>query len=321
MTASADPLVISDAATASRLHARLGIGTLASGHLTLQPVEAAWAMASGRIPEPQPGALSHLLSGQPELEVAFLAYSDLRDRGLPVRPAGNGLAVWERGWDPQRAPQAPPAYTVDAWAEREAVPWTRLWEAAQTNRIAAVVDDDGQTTYYRLSPADPRGEMPAADLPRANGTVLSDRVLVEGAAAAQLHAHGLGTLRDGRLVLSFVEAAHLARAGHLDLPASFPADAARRQAAFAATLDVYDDLRRRGVMPKSGLKFGAHLRAYVGDPDRDHARWLVHCCERAATLAWSDLARGVRLAHGVRKTFLAACAEPAQYVALAWFKP
>jgi tRNA-intron endonuclease, archaea type len=118
------------------------------------------------------------------------------------------------------------------------------------------------------------------------------------------------------LVLSFTEAEALRRRGVLDIP-SLESRAAV-QPHFKRTLAVFEALRRRGVVAKSGFKFGTHLRGYEGAPDEGHAKWLVQCVGEEP-LHWSDLARAIRVAHGVRKAFLLANGD--SFLRLSWFKP
>jgi len=84
-------------------------------------------------------------------------------------------------------------------------------------------------------------------------------------------------------------------------------------------------LREAGIVVRSGLRFGTHLRGYTGDPDAGHAPWLVHCTAAGEASAWTTLARGVRLAHGVKKEFLVAVLQDASagmaFVRVAWFRP
>ncbi|MHB8634027.1 MAG: hypothetical protein ACYDBQ_08695 [Thermoplasmatota archaeon] len=293
---------VADAAVARRLMER-GLGSMSDGTLRLEPVEAAWAIASGRL---EGETLPEYLRAHPGLEVSYLAYSDLRERGLQVR-AGNPLVVMER-----RLPT--PAYEVECHAEREPLAWTALADAARRRRVVAVVDDDGEVTHYRLSLEEPSGSVVEAKLPVAVGHPLGDRVLVEGPPARRYHElECVGTLHDGRLLLSNLEAEALRRRGVLQI-APLPD--------LGATLDVHAALRRRGVATRSGLRFGTHLRGYRMPPGEAHADWLIQCCRPDESIPWSSLSRGVRLAHGVRKVFLAAaCAPEALFVRLDWFRP
>jgi len=296
---------------AGRLWNRHAIGERgARGSLHLLPVEAAHALLHGWIEvhgDKGPVGLADLLTGNGAgTETQFLAYRDLRDRGLVVRQDGNHWAVWDRA----KAPPEPPAYRVVAAAERDPVPVSELasWSAAGT--VAAIVDDDADVTYYRLGSATPEGKcLPPEG--RARARRLADRVLVE---AHDLWSERVRPAGTRPVFLSLVEAEALAAFGRLDLP--------RGPAAPEALVRVAADLWRRGVIPRSGYRFGTHLRGYRDDPGAAHAEYLIHVASPGDRLPWTDISRGVRLAHGVRKRFLVAENAPQlRYHEVAWFRP
>jgi tRNA-intron endonuclease len=305
------------------------VGTPLPGNtLDLTLVEAAWCVEGGRLEveaDGEPLALPRLLERAARdgerTEVDYLAYRDLRERGLVVRHGGEAgsFLVWPRGQGPPQAPW----FEMQVCAERADVTTDALQAWAAQRRVAAVVDEDGAVTYYQAGTAEPGGTVQAGHLPPASGLLLDDRVLVDDpvASAAYAERESFGTRVGPRLVLSLTEAESLRRRGILSVPSILSERARGHQAHFDRTLPIYLDLRRRGVVPKSGLKFGTHLRAYQGDPEREHAQWLIHCAGAGDRLAWSEIARAVRLAHGVRKEFLVAIGPQAAYVGLAWMRP
>lgn len=72
---------------------------------------------------------------------------------------------------------------------------------------------------------------------------------------------------------------------------------------------VFRDLRDRGLVVRSGLKYGTHFRVYERGvrPKKgvrapwEHAKYLVHAISEGQTYAIPELARFVRLAHSVKK--------------------
>jgi len=72
---------------------------------------------------------------------------------------------------------------------------------------------------------------------------------------------------------------------------------------------VYRDLRVRGYVVKSGLKYGTHFRVYErGVRPRkgrrsvqEHAKFLVHATSESYQCSVPELTRLVRLAHSVKK--------------------
>jgi tRNA-intron endonuclease len=66
---------------------------------------------------------------------------------------------------------------------------------------------------------------------------------------------------------------------------------------------AYADLRSRGYVVKTGLKFGSHFRVYErGErPGDAHSKFLVHAVPEGFKVTSTELARAVRLAHSVKK--------------------
>ncbi|MEA3203297.1 MAG: tRNA-intron endonuclease, archaea type [Thermoplasmata archaeon] len=311
-----DGVEVVDPVQATRLYQKGFIGEPRPGNLLrLSLVEAAWLCTQGRLELPG-GAAGLLARGAAQgnrTEVAFLAYSDLRARGLVARHAEGGFLVWPRGDGPPK----PHAYMVQVAAEGDAVDGAALSAAAQSSSILAVVDEDGAVTHYKVEQEAPAGSCPPGPLPKAKGVLLADRVLVADADAAQAYAQKefLGTPSPAGLVLSIVEAAALQARGVLAVPGL------DKRARTAHGLAAYTALRDAGVVVKSGFRFGTHLRGYAGDPEEGHALWLVQCLDEDEALHWSALSRAIRLAHGVRKRFLVAIGAQPMFVALTWFKP
>lgn len=75
--------------------------------------------------------------------------------------------------------------------------------------------------------------------------------------------------------------------------------------------EVYKNLRDRGYIVKSGLKYGTHFRVYdrgikpkKGERSAiEHARYLVHATTEDMSYSIPEIARIIRLAHSVKKKF------------------
>lgn len=335
-------VTVADVAAANRLHNKALAGTPQPGNtLRLTSVEAAHCVAQGWLEVPAPGPVAGagtggaprllgwadlVATGGPRAATEHLVYRDLRDRGLVARvppgPPGR-YDVLPRGATAGQAPD----YHVAAHAAGDPVPVTDLLQGAATRLVAAVVDDDHAVTHYRMERADPRGSAAPQAVPAAPARAVAGRVLVtEPAAVAALRAQWLGTPLGDAQALSRLEAEHLRTAGQLRRDAEATGgrpDAASAPTPPPAVQATYDALRAAGLVVRSGFRFGTHLRAYDGAPDESHAPWLVQCAGPRDELAWETLARGVRLAHGVRKEFLVAVATGArvEFVRLSWFRP
>ncbi len=76
---------------------------------------------------------------------------------------------------------------------------------------------------------------------------------------------------------------------------------------------VYEDWRLTGYVVKTGFKFGTHFRIYFPGaspiktgPEWMHSRHVIHVFPRKDKLLISEWARAIRVAHGVKKTFILA---------------
>ncbi len=308
-----DTIVVKDTAEANRLHNKSLAGTPETGNtLRLHLVEAIDCMERGWLAIPGMTATNLLQHGAKtgaQTEVDHLCYRDLRERGLTVR-LHDGMTVWARG----KTTKDVPWFTTIAHSERTPVEVENL----QAGTVS-IVDEDGTVTHYEVNNAVLHGDWKPAELPRMEGILLDDRVLVERAAA--LADSAIGTPHGDGRILSLAEAEMLRQSGALTID-ELGAHARERHPGFDATLAVMQALAPAGVLTKSGFRFGTHLRAYADHPDKVHAEWLIHCVNPGDALQWSDLSRGVRLAHGVRKKFVVAiAAEPVRFIELAWFRP
>src|SRR3989338_6330643 len=69
-------------------------------------------------------------------------------------------------------------------------------------------------------------------------------------------------------------------------------------------LAVYSDLRKRGYIVNTALKFGAEFRVYDKGyrPGAAHARWILYTAKEYEKLSWHDFAAKNRIAHSAAKS-------------------
>jgi tRNA-intron endonuclease len=102
----------------------------------------------------------------------------------------------------------------------------------------------------------------------------------------------------------------------------FLAYAQNIQPDIARRLRVYQHLRSRGLVPKTGFKFGSHFRVYRQEIGEGHAPYLVHVIPAEYTATWAEISRAVRLANSVRKQMIfAVVGEDISYVRLKRMTP
>jgi len=80
----------------------------------------------------------------------------------------------------------------------------------------------------------------------------------------------------------------------------------RRDKKIEQKLVVFGDLRKKGYIVKTALKFGAEFRVYEKGvkPGEDHAMWILDTVKESENLHWHDFAAKNRVAHSTRKNLL-----------------
>jgi len=122
-------------------------------------------------------------------------------------------------------------------------------------------------------------------------------------------------LDDGRVQLSLIEALYLVEKKRLlvydsknkliDFD-SLMKKAQKSESNLWVRYAVYKDIRNRGYIIKTALKFGADFRIYDRGvkPGEDHARWVVFPVHEGSTLTWYEFAAKNRVAHSTKKRLL-----------------
>lgn len=80
---------------------------------------------------------------------------------------------------------------------------------------------------------------------------------------------------------------------------------------FQIKYSVFKDMRKKGYIVKSALKFGAEFRVYdkgksIGE---SHARWILFPVSETQTLTWHDFSAKNRVAHSTNKALLIAVVD------------
>jgi len=89
---------------------------------------------------------------------------------------------------------------------------------------------------------------------------------------------------------------------------------------------VFRDMRNRGFIVKTALKFGADFRVYDRGvkPGEDHARWILYPVFESSSLTWHDFSAKNRVAHSTKKNLLIGIVdeeEDVTYYEIRWIKP
>ena len=84
---------------------------------------------------------------------------------------------------------------------------------------------------------------------------------------------------------------------------------------------VFKDLRKKGYIVKTGLKFGAEFRVYKNN--QKHACWIVYPTTPSNKVDWKEFASKNRIAHTTGKKLLIAVVdsqEDVTYYEVGWLK-
>jgi len=88
---------------------------------------------------------------------------------------------------------------------------------------------------------------------------------------------------------------------------------------------VFRDLRQKGYIVKTALKFGADFRVYEkgSKPGSKHAKWIVFCDRESKTFTWHDFSAKNRVAHSTKKNLLLGIVDDeddVSYYEVKWIK-
>ena len=152
------------------------------------------------------------------------------------------------------------------------------------------------------------------------GELIENRVITWGEKGFELYDEsGFGKPLEDRLELSLVESAYLIEKKKLKVFVKdkkkkklslrdFIEYAEKSERNFHARLIVYSDLRERGFLVKTGLKFGCDFRVYERGvklkrgpkAPHEHTKWVVHAIPEEFSCSFPELSRAVRLAQNIR---------------------
>jgi tRNA-intron endonuclease len=166
-------------------------------------------------------------------------------------------------------------------------------------------------------------------------TLVKDQVIMEKTdKALVLYQKGFGEIKNNMIFLSLYEANFLYEKSKIKILLKdkeislldFQKKASRYDKNFFVKSSVFSDLRSRGYVVKSALKFGAEFRVYDKGvlPGKDHAKWIVFPVHEKEKFSWYEFSAKNRVAHSTRKKLLIAVVDEEQkptYYEVSWIKP
>jgi tRNA-intron endonuclease len=167
-------------------------------------------------------------------------------------------------------------------------------------------------------------------------TVLSgEHVISKDKKAIDLHGTSkFGEVKDKKTYYSLIEALYLLERKKITVyykgkklnPEKLLELASGLEPNFFTRYSAFKDMRSRGYIVKTALKFGADFRVYDRGikPGQDHAKWVLFPVYETSSLTWHDFAAKNRVAHSTNKNLLIAIVDEegdVTYYEVKWTRP
>jgi len=166
---------------------------------------------------------------------------------------------------------------------------------------------------------------------------MKERAIAEDAGEAKdlYNQSRFGEPKDGKLQYSLVEALYLLEKEKIAVLDGknkelkfddFVKKAVNAEPKFWTRYVVFRDMRNRGYIVKTALKFGADFRVYERGvkPGEDHAKWILYPVKEGSTLTWHEFSAKNRVAHSTRKKLLLAVVDDENdvtFYTVSWIRP
>ena len=163
-----------------------------------------------------------------------------------------------------------------------------------------------------------------------------EKIFSNSEEAFSLHEKSsFGEKKEGAVEYSFVEALFLVKEGKMSIRKTITTSMSlglllkklkKKDKKIETKLVVFSDLRKRGYIIKTALKYGAEFRVYDKGkkPGEEHARWILYTPREHDTLTWHDFAAKNRIAHSTKKSLLIAIVDEesdVSYYEVNWLRP
>ncbi|PYB67843.1 tRNA-intron lyase [Thermoplasma sp. Kam2015] len=271
--------LIEDGKSGNYIIGKYRIGYLSGDKLVLDPFECLYLYLKGRIRFKDDGSVADIFNA-----VTFdryVAYELLKNRGYRVKE-DSGLLYF------RKTTERPMSLRV--MRESDLIEFSDFVENPVD--FYFTVDEEGDPTIYSSQEVSPAGTV---HFEKISGSVvkMGGRNFLSQEASSWI-----GSTFHGYRLLTETEANFIS--GKHDVT---PVDT------------VFSDLVSRGCIVKTGFKYGANFRVYLGN-ESQHAEYLVSVI--SDTERWYSISRGVRVASSVRKTMIFASIykNEVRYVAL-----
>ena len=172
------------------------------------------------------------------------------------------------------------------------------------------------------------------------GSLIKDHVIVEEDFQKAVSLYNKGSFGEikgtsnKRIELSLFEALYLLEKEKITIIKNkknisfkeFIQEAEKIQPDFYAKYCVYNELRTRGYILKTALKFGADFRVYDKGvkPGQNHAKWILYCANENDKMTWKQFSAMNRISHSTKKSLLLGIVDDegaVTYYEIKWKRP
>ena len=261
----------------SHLMNRYKLGRIVQDTLYITPFECLYLFFKNKIQSENPyfsntmNLMSELLKEDGDIEL-YNMYELLKSKGFYVKREGDSLLYRKT---PRSAFEGP----LRVRRENSNADLDELIESVPS--IYVTLDDEGDTTVFEVGEIEPDGEQ-KTELP---GNPELFRIDGRFFANGEDLPPWIGEDFKGKRLLSDFEIGWISGA---------ETDSNILQV-------VYNDLVKRGLIVKTGFKYGSNFRAYRKSME-EHAEYLIYVVEGPEE--WYKISRAVRVAQGVRKLMI-----------------
>jgi len=257
-------------------------------------------------------------------EVKYLIFRDLRKRGIALKKCDKkncfDFYINKKNDEEKNC-------FISVFYERNNIDISEIQSLIQSaikqnsNLWFAVVDEEGDITYYDVCSHELNGDIKNHKFSKTDGMLLENSVVVfdKKNSKALFDKEFFGKPFGEGIQLSMVEALFLMEKKVIEIKnaktdsklssSDFIKLIKKSQPDIDRILIVFKDLKNRGLIVKTGFKFGTHFRAYTKKPDLSHAEYLIHVVNKSYKVLWAEISRAVRLAHSVNKEIILAKVE------------
>lgn len=306
-----DFIVVAGKSDSNKLYNNGFYGTFNKNRLKLSLIEACYLLENKKI-EIRDHDFSSLfeysVSLIPGFGASYFIYRDLKNKGYKIKVQNANFEIFKNEHSQKVIVQ-----DLGSLVKFETI----VEQVKQLEEhIIAVIDEDLEITYFYVSEPVMRGEFKFNITEKLKGKLLEKNVILDNVSDLGPFGKKSGAV----VTLSLLEGYYLLEKGILEMEEKESREylqyAKEREVLFDLKYKVYRNMMDNGLFLKAGFKFGTDFRAYAQSL-KGHAEYLVNVFFRDEKMG--DIARGVRLAHGVNKKLI--LTDGQEYIQIEWYHP